>query len=681
MPMQKEIGMIPKAVVRIQGQGDPFVWKTLAGISQFSCFFRHFVMPYYEFCKAHADSLNAKYNLLYYLKKLLVYAPKDEEEIKAIKESSDEIFTFIKEEELILENQYFDAVQKIYMLKNFNWDDHNSAVYREKKKAIMDGRSLENMLMFFHMGKKYVRLEGRTMMFGEEPFEIFIRCGKQLVPCKLEKKVVFRNWFHQDIARSEYYSCKIPHVPGQTLRMSVVCKKGSLEIEKRVMSFSTYTPFSGNVDLFERKDGWIADVDRSTGEILVFPDTGSNRAKVRIKRELSFLKGGKAAWKAIAARLMYKVFHTVKNKEIWLISDRINRADDNGECFFRYLSEHPQENVVPYFVIEKGCPEYKRMKAYGKVIPVYSWRHKMAHLLCDYIVSSQANKPVINPYGRISCFYKDLMYDKKFVFLQHGVTKDDQSAWLNRYSRNLYGFVVATKAEYQSIFDADYYYPEKNVWLTGMPRYDRLYRDEQKYITIMPTWRKSLSGGVTAKGEWTIGDTFAESNYFKFYNALLSHPRLLDAAQERGYQVCFMPHPNITPAIPLFDHDPRVNFWQADKSYRDVFAQSDLIVTDYSSVAFDFAYLRKPLVYAQFDREEFFSGSHSYTEGYYNYQTDGFGEIKENMEDLVDCLIEYMDNGCQLKEEYRERIERTFAFADQNCCARVLERMLEKHEK
>jgi CDP-glycerol glycerophosphotransferase (TagB/SpsB family) len=241
--------------------------------------------------------------------------------------------------------------------------------------------------------------------------------------------------------------------------------------------------------------------------------------------------------------------------------------------------------------------------------------------------------------------------------------------------------VVATKAEYESIFEADYFYPKKNVWLTGMPRYDRLYRDEQKYITIMPTWRKSLSGGVTAKGEWTIGDTFAESNYFKFYNALLNHPRLLDAAQERGYQVCFMPHPNITPAIPLFDHDSRVNFWQADKSYRDVFAQSDLIVTDYSSVAFDFAYLRKPLVYAQFDREEFFSGSHSYTEGYFNYQTDGFGEIKENMEDLVDCLIEYMDNGCQLKEEYRERIEHTFAFSDQNCCARVLEKMLEKHEK
>jgi CDP-glycerol glycerophosphotransferase (TagB/SpsB family) len=399
------------------------------------------------------------------------------------------------------------------------------------------------------------------------------------------------------------------------------------------------------------------------------------------KRELSFWKAGKREQKALRVRAVFHVLHACKRKEIWLISDRISRADDNGECFFRYLQENPQKNIIPYFVMDKNCPDYDRMKQYGKVIPVYSWKHKLAHLLCDCILSSQANKPVLNPFGNFAYLYKDLLYDKKFVFLQHGVTKDDQSAWLNRYNRNMYGFVVATRDEYASIFESEYFYSPDNVWLTGMPRYDRLYRDEQKYITIMPTWRKSLSGGVTSKGEWTIGDTFAESNYFKFYNALLSHPRLLDAAQERGYQVCFMPHPNITPAIPLFDHDPRVNFWKADKSYRDVFAQSDLIVTDYSSVAFDFAYLRKPLVYAQFDREEFFSGSHSYTEGYFNYQTDGFGEIKENMEDLVDCLIEYMDNGCQLKEEYRERIERTFAFADQNCCARVLEKMLEIHEK
>ena len=41
-------------------------------------------------------------------------------------------------------------------------------------------------------------------------------------------------------------------------------------------------------------------------------------------------------------------------------------------------------------------------------------------------------------------------------------------------------------------------------------------------------------------------------------------------------------------------------------SYKDIFAQTDLMITDYSSVAFDFAYLRKPIVYSQFDRDSFF---------------------------------------------------------------------------
>lgn len=48
------------------------------------------------------------------------------------------------------------------------------------------------------------------------------------------------------------------------------------------------------------------------------------------------------------------------------------------------------------------------------------------------------------------------------------------------------------------------------------------------------------------------------------------------------------------------------------------------MVTDYSSVAFDFAYMKKSLVYAQFDREAFFEGQ-TYDEGYFNYETDGFG--------------------------------------------------------
>ena len=53
-----------------------------------------------------------------------------------------------------------------------------------------------------------------------------------------------------------------------------------------------------------------------------------------------------------------------------------------------------------------------------------------------------------------------------------------------------------------------------------------------------------------------------------------------------------------------------------------------------SSVAFDFAYLGKPVIYAQFDKEEFYE-KHDYKAGYFNYERDGFGEVVYDLESTV----------------------------------------------
>ena len=98
-----------------------------------------------------------------------------------------------------------------------------------------------------------------------------------------------------------------------------------------------------------------------------------------------------------------------------------------------------------------------------------------------------------------------------------------------------------------------------------------------------------------------------------------------------------------------------------------------MILTDYSSAVFDFAYLRKPVLYTQFDKEEFFKGEHVYTQGYFDYERYGFGEVEYDLESTVDRIIEYMKNGCQLKEKYRKRIDNFFAFNDKNNCQRVYE--------
>ena len=73
----------------------------------------------------------------------------------------------------------------------------------------------------------------------------------------------------------------------------------------------------------------------------------------------------------------------------------------------------------------------------------------------------------------------------------------------------------------------------------------------------------------------------------------------------------------------------------------------------------------------QYYREEFFSGGHVYTKGYFDYEKNGFGEVEYTLDSMVDRIIEYMENNCTLKEKYAERIDATFPFSDTDNCKRV----------
>ena len=367
-------------------------------------------------------------------------------------------------------------------------------------------------------------------------------------------------------------------------------------------------------------------------------------------------------------------------KQIWLVSDRYSVADDNGEVLFRYLVDRNVPGVEVYFVISGDSRDFDRISAIGRVVRQDSQEHMILHLTADCIISSQADEYIIDPVWRqgfVRNIYKDLYCRKKYVFLQHGVIKDDLSAWLNRYNKNIDGFICSAFPEARSVRECDYYYDEQ-VWLTGLPRYDRLYHNEQKYVMVMPTWRKWLMQDFNAadsdKDATHVNGKFKETEFFRFYNDLLNHKLLLEKCEEYGYRLCFMPHTNLRESMDAFDRDERVLFFDLDKKYQDAFAEADLLVTDYSSTAMDFAYLRKPVLYAQFDKERFFSGEHTYQKGYFEYERDGFGEVVYDLESLAEQIISCMRSGCRLKEEYEKRIDVFFAYHDRNNCQRVFEK-------
>ena len=94
------------------------------------------------------------------------------------------------------------------------------------------------------------------------------------------------------------------------------------------------------------------------------------------------------------------------------------------------------------------------------------------------------------------------------------------------------------------------------------------------------------------------------------------------------------------------------------------------MITDYSSVAFDFAYLKKPVIYSQFDAESFYQ-NHVWGKGYFTYEENGFGPITRDLESTVLTLIDYIEHDCKMKQEYVDKVEDFFAFTDRNNCERV----------
>lgn len=468
----------------------------------------------------------------------------------------------------------------------------------------------------------------------------------------------------------------LPNDPKQALRIRFVRRTAEGDYPYPEPALNPFFPVS---ERYENAYAKIGDrVLQNRKEWLIVRKAKGRCLKYELKFQKELFRNRYASDRnALIGRIAYTLLKPLCRKPIWLVSDRMEAAGDNGEALFRYLCALKKKPARIYFAVSERSPAFAELKKIGKVVNARSAKHKILFLLCDMNISSQADDDIITQFSHYDFAYRDIQNRIRFVFLQHGVIKDDLSEWLNRYNRNAAAFVTSAKAEADSIRNGAYHYPDEAIWLTGLPRFDRLYHDEKRCITIMPTWRQMwVARSNTVTGVRELKDGFEQGAFFRFYNALLNDPRLLDAAKRTGCAIRFMPHPLLQPHMGRFTRNDSVTFLPSDTPYRRVFAESDLILTDYSSVVFDFVYLRKPVVYTQFDREEFYSGEHVYGKGYFDYERDGFGEVETDYEATVDRLIEYMENGFRLKDEYRARIDGFFAFSDRENCRRVTEKIL-----
>jgi glycosyltransferase involved in cell wall biosynthesis/tetratricopeptide (TPR) repeat protein len=359
----------------------------------------------------------------------------------------------------------------------------------------------------------------------------------------------------------------------------------------------------------------------------------------------------------------------------WLLMDRESEADDNAEHLYRHIKTHHPE-VNAHFILRKEARDWRRLKSEGfQLIDFGSIEHKVALLNCAHLISSHADNYVVEYLPR-KIYGNHLKY--KTTFLQHGVTKDDMSAWLN--TKNLACFVTSAPGEHRSIAGNGnrYKFTEREVVLAGLPRHDALIApgaEAGKSILVMPTWRNSLVGRASAtSGRRDLSPNFMESEYAQRWQVFFNNRELARLRRDYGYEVVFYPHPIMRSCLPHFKIPDWVKVPKPETtSFQRLFRSCAIMVTDYSSVAFDFAYLEKPVVYYHFDAESFFGGGHTFQKGYFDYGRDGFGPVAIQESEAIAHLAHLMERGGRSDDEYLERVKRFFPFRDGKCCERVFE--------
>lgn len=365
----------------------------------------------------------------------------------------------------------------------------------------------------------------------------------------------------------------------------------------------------------------------------------------------------------------------------WVLVDRLHDADDSAELLFRHLRSH-RRNINAWFVLEKGTPDWDRLRkdGYQRVIPLGSLQWKLLMLNARHLISSHADGPLINP-PALEGFEKNW----RFTFLQHGVIKDDISAWLNPKPIDL--FVTSTPAETEFVAGdgSPFRFTTREVAMTELPRFDRLHaagqavsEAQQDLILVAPTWRSWLVPPLAKDSQRRelVKDVLS-SEYVQEWSAFLRSQALLTAARREGLRVAFMPHPNVAQLmdqLDLPDHIETLTYVGTDIAR--TFARAAVLVTDYSSVAFNAAYMDRPVLYFQFDADQVAEGAHVGRAGYFSYERDGFGPVTTTRAEAEAALDATVSAGRRTTGIYRDRVAATFPLRDGRACERVTERIL-----
>jgi len=353
-----------------------------------------------------------------------------------------------------------------------------------------------------------------------------------------------------------------------------------------------------------------------------------------------------------------------KNKEIWIFGSYHNKFQDNTKYFFEYIVNNyrnirafwlTNDNKIYHILKEKGYNVLKKYSLHGfwisskaKVIIVTSYRHNVnSYAIRNAFVVNLWHGTVLKK------MEYDIPHDYNNNFSQKRKIFKKLSLLFPFYKLN-YDMITAPSETYKKIFAQAFRINPIKVPITGVPSNDifvniSVSSNENKVILYLPTFRMN--------------------KLFDYFSYNFDAEKWQQMLEEKQYYLIIKLHPNESKKdnkyLKKFFRFSRIMFNTVGEDVYELLLKTDLLITDYSSVANDFSVAQKPILFFAPDYDEYISKERPI---YFNYQ-----EVTGNNRfDNWEKLRKFIKNKSTLKEiENTDFIKNVIPFKDGRCSERI----------
>lgn len=363
-----------------------------------------------------------------------------------------------------------------------------------------------------------------------------------------------------------------------------------------------------------------------------------------------------------------KIFSPPINKKIVCFGSMLGREFiDNPKYFFLYLNLN--SNYICYWVTSSKIL-YKQLKNKGYNV-IYNFSFKAIRIL-------RSAGFIITAWG-LTGDYIPISFSKKSVIIQtwHGSQFKKLLAdigfpleGVNLYEN--YFLISPSKSVNKFLISAFQIKPNKII-LTGFPRNDILYKadegfkkllkqkyniseDFEKIILYAPTFREHE---LTAKFPLSNEDLKELNRWLQESNTLL-----INKSHFWNKQVSFREFKNILTINKFVDT-------------QELIIISDMLITDYSTIFFDFVLMKKSVILFPYDLEEYLR----YPGIYHKLEDIAVGPIVKTGWELIKALKTTSDWIQRYQEKMIKVRDEFWDFQDGKSCERLYQKLFESHLK